>query len=442
MTPSHDQGFHLAQLGRHSFSDRLPPQREPSSPRLRAHVREAEECERLGPAEAPSPAVLDSEPPKLDQARLLGVELQAEPGETLHQVRVEPLGVSTMLKADNEVVGKPHDDHVTVSLPPSPLPGPKIEDMVEVEVREQGGNRRPLRGSLLAGRPLAVLDNSRVQPFLDEPQDPLVRDAMLDEPPHPSVVDGVVEPTDVSIEYPVRLRYVHPSRWSRPVGAAVDPTVQILEVGLQVLPVGTPRHAVYPRSGPWVQRPIGCPQTIQRDVVKQRREPRFPVLLCNSVHTSQRTGRVNIIIIITALSPRRVVLVRVPLGQPPFLHQLRRRLPGLVRQLRRYYAAVRLPTVVHLGLAALAFPERPVSPSQPDGQPRDLPVLALWRLNACTGSLTARGPLTARDNAASDVAFRPLGRRRHPEQMISRLNDPAYVSLCQRFACVLTGADA
>src|SRR5664280_1366945 len=170
-----------------------------------------------------------------------------------------------------------------------------------------------------------------------------------------------------------RLRYVHPSRWSRPVGAAVDPTVQILEVGLQVLPVGTPRHAVCARSGPWVQRPIGCPQTIQRDVVKQRCEPRFPVLLCNSAHTSQRTGRVNI----TALSPRRVVLVRVPLGQPPFLHQLRRRLPGLVRQLRRYYAAVRLPTVVHLGLAALAFPERHVSPSQPDGQPRDLPVLAL-----------------------------------------------------------------
>jgi hypothetical protein len=89
---------------------------------------------RPGPAQAPSPAVLDGEPPKLDQARLLGVELQAEPGETLHQVRVEPLGVSTMLKADNEVVGKPHDDHVTMSLPPSPSPGPKIEDMVEVDV--------------------------------------------------------------------------------------------------------------------------------------------------------------------------------------------------------------------------------------------------------------------------------------------------------------------
>src|SRR5664280_1269673 len=49
-------------------------------------------------------------------------------------------------------------------------------------------------------------------PFLDEPQDPLVRDAMLDEPPHPSVVDGVVEPTDVSIEYPVHLPLLDPDR--------------------------------------------------------------------------------------------------------------------------------------------------------------------------------------------------------------------------------------
>ena len=59
-----------------------------------------------------------------------------------------------------------------------------------------------------------------------------------------------------------------------------------------------------------------------------------------------------------------------------------------------------------------------------------------------TSSLTARGPLAARASAASDVAFRPLGRRRHPGLMISRLNNPAYVSLCQRFACALTGADA
>jgi len=56
--------------------------------------------------------------------------------------------------------------------------------------------------------------------------------------------------------------------------------------------------------------------------------------------------------------------------------------------------------------------------------------------------MTARGPLAARDNAASDVAFRPLGRRRHPGKMISRLDNPAYVSLCQRFTCTLTNAGA
>ena len=41
------------------------------------------------------------------------------------------------------------------------------------------------------------------------------------------------------------------------------------------------------------------------------------------------------------------------------LHYLRHRSPGLVRRLRRYYRAVRLPTLVHLRITALALPERP-----------------------------------------------------------------------------------
>jgi len=40
------------------------------------------------------------------------------------------------------------------------------------------------------------------------------------------------------------------------------------------------------------------------------------------------------------------------------------------------------------------------------GRPRDLPVLSMKRSHACTGSPTPRGPLAARENAASDVAFR------------------------------------
>jgi hypothetical protein len=48
------------------------------------------------------------------------------------------------------------------------------------------------------------------------------------------------------------------------------------------------------------------------------------------------------------------------------------------------------------------------------------------RLPACEGSLTARGPPTARAyDAVGDVAFRSFGQRRHPETLISRLHSPA-----------------
>ncbi|SPS02823.1 hypothetical protein CBM2634_U350002 [Cupriavidus taiwanensis] len=50
--------------------------------------------------------------------------------------------------------------------------------------------------------------------------------------------------------------------------------------------------------------------------------------------------------------------VRVPLGLPPWLHRLRLRLPGLVRQLRRYYGEVRLLQTVRHRLRLLAFPMR------------------------------------------------------------------------------------
>ena len=57
----------------------------------------------------------------------------------------------------------------------------------------------------------------------------------------------------------------------------------------------------------------------------------------------------------------------------PSLHHLRSH--RLVRRLRRYYEAIRLPTLVHPRRAATAFPGRP-DPDQRAGQAWDLPVLA------------------------------------------------------------------
>src|SRR5580698_2911793 len=85
-------------------------------------------------------------------------------------------------------------------------------------------------------------------------------------------------------------------------------------------------------------------------MVEQGREPHLPVLLRYFPHTSQ-----SVCPALPALRPVQVRLFRVLLGQRPFLHNLRPRFPALVRLLRRYYAAVRLPAAVHGGLIAHRF---------------------------------------------------------------------------------------
>src|ERR1017187_740546 len=82
-------------------------------------------------------------------------------------------------------------------------------------------------------------------------------------------------------------------------------------------------------------------------MVEQGREPHLPILLCYFPHTFQPVWPA-----FPTLRPALVRLSRVLLGQRPFLHSLRRRSPVLVRLLRRYYAAVRLPAVVHRLLLA------------------------------------------------------------------------------------------
>jgi hypothetical protein len=75
--------------------------------------------------------------PKRNEARLLGVQLQAKDGQTLRQVSLEPLCVRAMLKPEHDVVGVPDDEHVTAGMPLPPLLGPQVEDVVQVDVCEQ-----------------------------------------------------------------------------------------------------------------------------------------------------------------------------------------------------------------------------------------------------------------------------------------------------------------
>ena len=107
------------------------------------------------------------------------------------------------------------------------------------------------------------------------------------------------------------------------------------------------------------------------------------------------------------------MLGRVPLGQSPSLHRLRRRLPGLVRRLHRYYETVRLPGLVHRRRASLDFPTRPAAPAAA-GEPRTSRFSCVV-FPYVPGSSTAQDPNASRDGDAPSDAFRLFLQRRRPE---------------------------
>ena len=147
-----------------------------------------------------------------------------------------------------------------------------------------------------------------------------------------------------------------------------------------------------------------------------------------------------------ALRPERVALERVPLGQPPSLHRLRRRFLGLVRRLPRYYGAVRLPVVRPSSACVLGLPDAacPTLAGQADA---GSPGSRARCFRTCSGSLTARGPGASRAGDAPDVAFRlsygvGTPECRLPEAWYFAAQYPACTFPCQRFAAALTDAGA
>ena len=159
---------------------------------------------------------------------------------------------------------------------------------------------------------------------------------------------------------PVGLGDVRPPHRLRSIRSARQPSREVREVRLEGLPVVLPRLAVDPGRGVSLQRVVRRPQVLDVvDMVQERREPHRLVPFSDFTYPLQRAVRTSI----PVLCPGRVLLVRVPFGQAPSLHPLRRRLPGVVRRLRRYYGPVRLPLVVHRRRVSVDFPTQPAMPS-------------------------------------------------------------------------------
>ncbi len=90
----------------------------------------------LGLALAPLLPILTREAPELDQAGLLGMELEIEAGQTSAQLLQAPLRLWPVLEPDDEVVGVAHDDHVHRAFA-TPGSDPQVENVVQGDVREQ-----------------------------------------------------------------------------------------------------------------------------------------------------------------------------------------------------------------------------------------------------------------------------------------------------------------
>jgi len=172
----------------------------------------------------------------------------------------------------------------------------------------------------------------------------------------------------------------------------MNPGMEIPQVVLEIQPVVRPRDAVHPRRGLRPKREVRRPQAIDIDVMQERGEPRFLVRLRHSTHTTKLTERA-----LSGTESGARFAGRVPLGWSPSLHRLRRPALGVVRQLHRYYATIRLLTIVHHGITAVAFPARPAPPSRQAGDREISRFSCMKRSRACTGSSTPRGPLTARE---------------------------------------------
>jgi len=96
--------------------------------------------------------------------------------------------------------------------------------------------------------------------------------------------------------------------------------------------------------------------------VQERGEPLSPITPGGLTYPVERTERAD-----PALCPGRVLLARIPLGSRPSLHRLRRSAGSVVRRLRWYYAAIRLPTTVHHRRVPVGFPIRSAGPVPTDG---------------------------------------------------------------------------
>jgi hypothetical protein len=179
--------LNVNQLPPHSLADRVALHREVPVPVLPADVRESQKIERFGLPFSSLFPVLFGKSPELNPARFVWVQFQSKLSQPFPQFHQESICVSQILKTENIIVGVPDDNDIASRAFPAPDIHPQVEHVMQIDVREQRRNHRTLRSTHLRALPFAFLHHSGLQPFLDQPENTAVGNAVLDKLQEPFV---------------------------------------------------------------------------------------------------------------------------------------------------------------------------------------------------------------------------------------------------------------
>jgi hypothetical protein len=135
--------LHQLQLGLHARANRLPKHQKPSLLRLPANMLEAEKIEGLRLAQSGALSVGRRVASELDQARLFRVQFQLEFRHAFDEFFPELFGFRLELESKHDVIGIAQDDDISLRSSLSPCLDPEIEDVMEVDVRQQRGDALP-----------------------------------------------------------------------------------------------------------------------------------------------------------------------------------------------------------------------------------------------------------------------------------------------------------
>ena len=255
----------------------------------------------------------------------------AETLDIAERQRIVRLIVKEVLVTEDKITIR-HSIPISESPAGGPDPSKLGNDSPEREgyLLRSGRRHRALRRSSQVIPPLAIFHDAGIQPFGDQPDDPLVSDAILKKPDQPVPRDIVEKSADVTVHYPVdlapfypegqsikrvvrptprsepiaepekirlvnwrqddshhrfldnlvfqcgnaerscpaiRFGYFDPPGWPRPIRSRVHASVKVEQPLFQPFLVLSPRHPIHPRRGVLLQLEERPRQGIYRDMV-------------------------------------------------------------------------------------------------------------------------------------------------------------------------------